>query len=281
MKFQYTYDGSEVIIRDLPVYRAAALAAGTLMMKSNSAREASDPDSGADQGLSLIYGYSSTVANQGVNALGVLLEDVSATAAASTYATTAGPTYAKVITNPGAVYQCEHSQSTSDDVAITAAYSTGDLTVTALDDDIDGNFVYFPLTAAGVKGSLRLITTSSAGGVLLDSVLSGYASASSSDTIVILSGPMKNGLQLTTDATKMTSGTCRAAYFGSGTNVNTNFAIIETYIQTDGYQPLRPNVHKGLDNLHKCNGGAGPKFFYDITLRNHFYGHNTPRSEAT
>ena len=279
MKFHYTYDGSEVIIRDEPVWRATTISAGTLMMKSNSKQEATDPDSSNDQRACLIIAYSATMASQAVNAVGITLEDVYADSAKSSpscgalYSTTAGPAYAKCIINPGAVYKVEHGQGTADDVAITST-STSTFTISSSAADIDGHFIYFPLSTAGVKGSLRLCITHTT----MDSAL--VTTGSASDTAIIILPPLKYGLGMDAGATYFTSGACAKEQLGSGSGANINLAIIESYIQRDGLEVMRPNRHFGLNNLHQCNGGTGVRFFYDVALRSHFFGGGTPFAEA-
>lgn len=262
-KWSYDLEGGEIIIRDVPAYDAATIAMGEFIMKGTT-----DPDGGADQGLSFVTAYDGTAANQAIDALGISLETAttaSSPSIASTYATTTGPCYIKAIINPLAVYMVEQSLAAADDVAITST-AAATLTVPALQDDIDGCHVYFPLSAAGVKGSLRLLTAAAAGSATMDSAL--VANGTGADTIVLISAPNKYSLPLEANALKVSSGACAATY-----NAATNIRILETLIDRDaGLEVLTPAKFNGLNNLHLVKGGNGPRVFYKVLLKDHIYG---------
>ena len=262
MNWHYDLTGAEPILKDEPLYDAATIAEGELVMLGGT-----DPDSGGDEGISFITAYSSTAANSAVDALGVCNETLttgSSPSIASAYSTTTGPCYGKVIINPFAVYLVEHSLGTSDDQAISST-STTTVTIASLSDDIDGSWVYFPLTASGVKGSLRLLVASAAGSATKDSALS--TNGTSSDTAVIITPPNRYACNLTADATKISSGNCQ------GINGATNIRVVQTYIDRDaGLEVMRPAIHNGLDDLDKVKGNSGPKFYYDIVLKDHIFG---------
>jgi hypothetical protein len=169
-----------------------------------------------------------------------------------------------VIINPFAVYMVEHSLAAADDVAITSTSSTT-VTVPSLADDIDGYWVYFPLTAAGVKGSLRLLTASASGSATMDSALT--TAGTGTDTVVLISPGLKYSFNLTADATKVSSSDCQAA------DEATNLRVLQSYIDKDhGYEILRAETHNALDNLDLVKSGFGPKFYYDIMLKDHAFG---------
>ena len=261
---QYTYSlntACEPIIRDMPVYDAATIVEGELLMKGTT-----DPDSSTDESISLVTAYSATHANSAIDAVGVSLETLttsSSPSVASAYSTTTGPAYAKVVINPSAVYQVEHSLGTSDDVAITST-STTTLTIATLSDDIDGCFVYFPLTAAGVKGSLRLITASASGSCTMDSALT--TTGTSADTACIITPILKYVTNLTADATKVASGNCQAIYGA------TNLLAIQVYVDRDaGIEVLQPARQSAVDDIDNVKGGNGPKFYYDMICTDHFF----------
>ncbi len=262
-KFKYDLTESEIIMRDVPVYDAATIANGELIMLGTT-----DPDSGNDEGVSFVTAYSATAANSAIDALGISLETVttaSSPSVASAYSTTTGPCYVKAIINPFAVYSFEHSLAAADDVAITST-STTTLTVASLQDDIDGCWAYFPLTQTGVKGSLRLITAAASGSCTMDSAL--VTTGGASDTIVLIAPPNKYSFNLTSDALKVASGDCQATY-----NAATNLRILQTYIDKDGgLEIMSPSKHNGLNNLHLVKGGQGPKFYYDVLLKDHIFG---------
>ena len=179
--WRYDTTGAEPILRDMPVYDAATLVYGEFVMKGTT-----DPDSGADESISLVTGYSATAANSMIDGVGIMNETVdtnSSPSCASAYSTTTGPCYGKVIINPFAIYRTEHSLAAADDVAITSTSGTT-VTIASLADDADGYFIYFPTSAAGVKGSLRLLVASAAGSATMDSALTTDGTAA--DTAVLI-----------------------------------------------------------------------------------------------
>jgi hypothetical protein len=179
--------------------------------------------------------------------------------------TTTGPYYGKVIINPGAVYMVEQAMDAANDVAITST-STTTLTVPSLQDDLDGAWAYFPLSADGVKGSLRLLVASASGSATMDSALT--TAGTNADTVVIVSPGMKYSLPLTADALKVSSGDAQATV-----NAATNLRILQTLIDRDaGIEVMRPATHNGLNNLNLVKGGIGPKVYYDIICKDHIYG---------
>lgn len=259
MRFHYDLTGAEPIIKDYPVYDASLLNQGELLMLGTT-----DPDSSADMSLSLITAYNATAANSAIDAIGILNENTYASSNAPDGAPDSAPDYGKVIVNPFAVYMAEQNMDTSNDVALTST-STTTVTISSLADDIDGYWVYFPLTKAGTKGSLRLLTAAASGSATMDSALT--AAGDSSDTAVLISPPLKYSFNLDSLATKVSSSNCQAA------NEATNIRIVETYIDRDGgIELMRPAVHKALNDLDKVKGGNGPKFYYDLLLKDHIFG---------
>ena len=254
MEWAYDLTGAEPIIRDVRLYDAAVIARGEMVMLGTT-----DPDSHTDAGMSGITAYNSTAANSAIDVIGVCQEDTTPTTAADT-----APTYGKVIINPFAVWRVEHALDAANDVAITST-STTTLTVTSLPDDIDGYWVYFPLSLAGVKGSFRLLTASTTGSATMDSALT--TTGTSADTIVAISPELKYSFNLDSTAVKVSSSNCQAV------NEATNLRVVQSFIDRDqGLEILRPATHKGLNNLHLVKGGTGPKFFYDIVSKDHIFG---------
>lgn len=262
MEWHYDLTGAEPIIKDEPLYDSATIAKGELVMLGGT-----DPDSGNDEGTSFVTAYSATSANSAVDALGICIETLdtsSSPSIASDYSTTTGPCYGKCIINPFAVYKAEHSLAAAHDQAITSTSSTT-VTIGTLADDIDGFWVYFPLTQSGVKGSLRLLTASASGSATMDSALN--TAGTSSDTAVLISPPNHYAFNLDTTATKIDSSNCQAV------DEATNIRVVQTYIDRDaGLEVMRPNEHYALDDLDKVKGGNGPKFYYDIVLKDHIFG---------
>jgi hypothetical protein len=262
-KWSYDLEGGEIILRDVPAYDAATIAQGEFIMLGTT-----DPDSGADKGLCFVTAYNATAANQAIDALGISVETAttaSSPSIASNPASTTGPCYIKAIINPLAVYLVEQSLAAADDVAITSTSGTT-VTIASLQDDLDGSWVYFPLSAAGVKGSLRLLTASAAGSATMDSAL--VANGTAADTAVLISAAGKYSLPLEATATKVSSGDIQATY-----NAATNIRILETLIDRDGgLEIMRPALHNGLNNLNLVKGGNGPKVYYKVLLKDHIFG---------
>ena len=256
-RWHYDLTGAEPIFMEMPVYDASNLDNGELLMLGTT-----DPDSGADEGLCLVTAYDSTPANSAIDAVGILAENTyesGGTTPDNSPSTTTGPYYGKVIVNPFAVYLFEASQVAADDVAITSTSGTT-LTISSLQDDIDGYWVYFPLNQTGVKYSLRYIVASASGSCTMASALS--TNGGSSDTAIFIVPPLKYANNLTSDAKKTASGDATAL---SGA---TNLRVIEAYIQSDSHplQRLRPAVHHSLNNL------SNARFFNDIILKDHAFG---------
>jgi len=261
---RYTYSlntACEPIIRDMPVYDAATIVKGELLMKGTT-----DPDSSTDESISLVTAYNATHANSAIDAVGISMETLDtddSPSIDSAYSTTTGPAYAKTIINPSAVYQVEHSLGTSDDVAITST-SSATVTIGTLSDDIDGCFIYFPLNAVGVKGSLRLLVASASGSATMDSALD--TTGTSADTACIITPIGKYVTNLTADGTKVASGNCQAIYGA------TNLLAIQVYVDMNaGIDVLQPAVQNGIDDLDNIYGGNGPKFYYDMILTDHLF----------
>ena len=255
MRWAYDITGTEPIIRDLPVYDGSALVNGELLMLGTT-----DPDSNADQGISLITAYVSNSANEAADAVGILTEGTYASSNApdAIYGTdSAGADYGKVIINPFAVYRAEYLQGTSNDVAI-ASVATTTLTVSSLEDAIDGGWVFFPLNATGVKNSLRFIVASASGSCTMDSALVG--TASTADTIIKILPQHHQLVALDTGAT----GLCSV---GAAAGSTTKIIILENYIESFAHamQPLRRVTHAGLNNL------SNAKFYADILCTDHLF----------
>jgi hypothetical protein len=131
MRWHYDVTGAEPILRDIPVYAAAALTKGTAMCSGPVATD-------VNNGRSIVA--SPTVLS---NIIGVLQEDVTA-ANALAVVLTGYETYAKHIINPFAVWFAKYSQLTADLNTITSADTTGK-SVTATDTGVaheTGYWVY-------------------------------------------------------------------------------------------------------------------------------------------
>jgi hypothetical protein len=260
MEWAYDLTGAEPIIRDVRLYDAATIARGEMVMLGTT-----DPDSNADMGLAGITAYNATAANSAIDVIGVCQETLTTSSATSiASAPDSAPCFGKVIVNPFAVWRVEQALDAANDVAITST-STTTVTIGSMADDADGYWVYFPLSAAGVKGSLRLLTASASGSATMDSALT--TTGTSADTAVLISPELKYSFNLDSTATKVSSSNAQAV------NEATNLRILQTFIDRDqGLEIMRPATHLALNNLHLVKGGQGVKFFYDIVCKDHIFG---------
>lgn len=254
MIFSYDLAQAEPVVRDVPIYAAAA---GTLISGSLLMQGTTTPDSAVDMGISFVVAYTSSSA-EAVDALGVLLEktyETGGTAPTRTPVDTSGVYYGKAIINPFAIYRCEYAQAAADDVAITTGATDTSITITSLEDDIDAGWLYFPLAAGGAKGKLRAIATSAAAACVVDSAIT----TTTSDTVIKIL-PVNHR---TTDLGAEGADLISAAAVGSGVNLQ----IVENYINSDAhvFQPLRWITHAGQNSL------SNAKFYAEIALLDHIY----------
>lgn len=259
MRYAYDITHAEVIIRDYRIFSSSALAQGALMQLGTT-----DPDSGADKALALVPAFNATPGSTAIDAVGILNENTFAASAPNGDPTSTTPSYGKVIINPFAVYRAEHSQAAADDAAITSTSGTT-VTVPSLPEDLDGYWIYFPLTAAGVKGSFRLLTASAVGSATMASALS--VAGTAADTVIVIAPELKYSFNLSSDSTKVSSGAA------TGANDATNIRVLHSYIDKDeGLEILKANIHRSIDNLNLVRSGFGPKFYYDLLLKDHAFG---------
>ena len=129
MRWHYDVSGAEPIIRDIPVYAAAAIARDSAMCSGAVA-------TGVLDGRSTPAAAAVTS-----NIIGVIQEDVTAANALAVLATGV-ETYAKHIINPLAVWFTRYSQLTADQNTVTTADATG-ASVTAADTGIANQFGFW------------------------------------------------------------------------------------------------------------------------------------------
>jgi len=269
MKFHYDLTGAEPIIRDVPVFDASSLSRGELLM--------ADPAVASDCRFITAYAGDNTEA---VDAIGVIQESLTTSSKADigdavTTAATADPQqdaissvaatvaqgnrYGKAIINPFAVYLAEYSQAAADDIAFTAAWNSTTLTLTSLEDNIDGGWMYVSSQSqnAAVIGQLRYLTASAAGSATTDSAP--QTDTDTNDTLIKVLPVNHRLTSLTADATKLAS----QAAAGSGVALT----ILENYIggSEQALEPLRAQLHKG--NKYASTS----KFFADVLLSDHIY----------
>jgi len=263
MRYHYSLvPGDEPIIKDMPVYDAEGLQNGALLQLGDT-----DPDSNADQGISLIaaYGSAGSSSSTCVDCVGILQDSTyESTTPSNIYATNSnGAKYGKVIINPFAVYCAEYLQDTTNDVAVISSVSTS-VTIDNIEDDIDGGWLYFPLTRSGVAKSLRFITADSnaTSTATIDTAL--VTAANSTDTIIKILPVHHKLTQLNARSTGKSNssvGLSSVAFTGASTRL----CILENYISSDGhgFEPLRRPSHANLNNL------SNAKFYADIVMLDH------------
>lgn len=259
MRWSYDLCGAEPIERFVPVFDAALIDIGELLELGTTG-----PDSNADQGLSFVTGATF------VDVLGISLmarntsgpDPLSNPAlpgdtisVAAVYATNAaGPAFNKAIINPFAVYLAEYDQA---DTMTAASSSTTTFTVTSLEDNIDGGWIFLVTgSPSGNIGSLRFLTASASGSATMDSALPSTDTGSTAIKIL----PVHH--QLVDPNAASTGLTTTAA-----ANSNAEATIIENWITSDShpFERLRRPSHAALDSL------SNAKFFAELNFTDHVY----------
>lgn len=249
MEFLYDLAGGMPVVRDVPVYDAAAMANGELVMLGTT-----DPDSNADQGVAFITAYTGSNA-EAIDALGPICEDFS-TAGTIDNTPAEGSLYLKCIINPLQVMRCEYSQGTSDDIAVTTGGSSTTVTTTSLEDDIDAGWLFFQGASGGdAINKLRFITASASGSCTVDSAIT----TTTNDTYIKILPQNHRATALNAAATMLTS----AAAAGSGVALH----VVDNEINSDGhsFQLLRKSSHEGLDGL------SNTRIFAHLVMLDHVY----------
>lgn len=245
MRFIYDLTGADPISRDFPMYGAGAnIIEGAAVMRGATP--------GTNQGFAIVA--ASAVADF----LGVLAE-LHANSAAGADSKQDGTAYTrrKVIINPLAVWRSQYD--TADDMDVASVSGTT-VTVTSLEDDIDGGWLLGDdgsgAYGTGTTGArLSYITTAAAGSCTTKEDNSAIWT-SATDLLKVL--PLMHQLiKVNTAADKL--GTDAAA--GSG-----RASVIENYIEAQGVplQPLDPTKHSGLTLFN-------PKVYSDIRFLNHAF----------
>lgn len=238
MKFKYDLHGHSEIYRDIPVFGAAAdLEEGAVVIR------------GATPGTNQPFAILGTGALTDV--LGVMMEEHVNTVSGDD-SNVGGTNYTrkKVLINPFAVFEAEYDQA---DTMAVVSTSTTTVTITSLEDNIDGGYVY-AVGGTGL-GRLAFITASAAG-----SCVTKETTAWDSTTTLIKILPLFHQLIKISNAGR-SLGTDAAAGTGEVT-------ILENLIQADsiGKATLDPKKHSGLTGLNDKN----VKFYAELIFRNHF-----------
>jgi len=261
MKWAYDLCGAEPIIKDEPVYDAAGIAYGELLMLGTGAHTV-----GTGLGA-LITAYSTTVASvHAVDAVGISLEakDTSSDPSVATVTdTTAAMCYVKTIINPFAVYRAECT--TAEAIAITSWVATH-MVIAGTGDKSSGHILYDCATAGPNFGAMRLaVVVTAASTVNTDSAPAATATTADKFIAVALKNWVSNPLN--TSATGV-------AVHSTGTpehNGATNLRVVEAYVESDaGFEILSPNSCP-KDGVKKA-GGKAAKFYNDIMMKDHAFG---------
>jgi hypothetical protein len=245
MRFVYDLTGADPIVRDLPVYSAT-----TAMIEGAAVMRGATP--GTNQGFAII------AASACADILGVLAElDSNTSAGGDSKQDGTAYTRKKIIINPWAVFRAQYD--TADDMDV-ASVATTTVTVTSLEDDIDGGWLLGD-DAAGAYGTgttasrLTWIAAAAAGSC---TTKDDYSAVWTANTDLIKVLPLMHQLgKVNTAADKI--GTDAAV--GSALIV-----VLENYIEAAGVplQPLDPTKHSGLSLFN-------PKVYSDIRFRDHAY----------
>ena len=257
MKYSYDLCGAEPIIKDMPVYDAAALAYGELLMLSAGSFSAGG---GAN---CLVTAVPSTVgADMAVNACGILLEDKD-TDSSPSIATAINTTVAqpvcmgKVIINPFAVYRA--LVSTADALSVAGSANTSEVEVTDFVSDLsDGCWVAFTASAGPNYGSVtRIISSGTTGTIDLTQVQT--ATITTADEVVVFSPKLMNPNVMNTAATMIASQST-AGYAA------TNLRVVENYI---GGEIMKESVHDrpGYKNKNGMN-----HIEQEVMMKDHMFG---------
>lgn len=233
MRYHYDVTGAEVILRDIPVYGAAALPYGALM--------ASGPVA------TTVNNSRSILADPAVmsNVIGVLNEDVSA-ADALAVVLTGVENYAKHIINPGAVYLADYAAAAT--VTTNGADVTGK-TLTSADSGVANQVGCWCYVKTG-DGIGNLFMTGAVTGTTVmtavtdyDDNLAGNASGDTYITTHLRYGSTVVGGDIDLDATlTLVNGVVAAGATGAA-------ICLENYI-TSQVRPLEPLViatHSGTN----------------------------------
>lgn len=238
MKFVYdAVSGGGPIVRKYPVFgNASNINVGAAVMR------------GATPGTNQPFAILATGALADV--IGVI-EVTHTSASAADDSNVGGTLYTtrSMVINPFAVFRIEYDLT---DTMAVASTSGTTVTITSIEDNIDGGYVY----AVSGTGAGRLAFITAADG---STVTTKETTGWDSTTTLIKILPLWHQLvKLNSTADKI--GTDAAA--GSGL-----VTVLGSYIESDSipHQPLDPTKHSGLTGLNSLN----VKFSADIIFRNH------------
>lgn len=233
MILAYDLCGGEPIIREYPVYGAGVdIVKGAVVMRGATGE--------TDLGL-VVVGAGALA-----DVVGVLeeLHDFSVSGDALQAGTLYAAAYRKIVVNPFGVWRAQYDSA---DTMAVASTSGTTVTVTSLEDNIDGGWLL------GNDGRLEWIVTSASGSCTTKGT-SGWTSANTLLKIIPLFHQL---VKVNTAADKL--GTDAAA--GSGLVAN-----LQNWIEARGVarERLDPTKHSGVTF-------TSPKIYSDITFRDHAF----------
>ena len=279
-KWHYDLTGAEPIIRDVPMYDAAVINNGEFIMQNATAANKQE----------FITGYVDSSACM-VNGLGISVEGINTdgsqggsdgggvnfnlprlkpfdTAATIATATAVGQRWGKAIINPFAVYLTEYSQAAADDeLATTNEVADTTITLTAIEQAIDGGWIYSthlsPISTE--RGQLRYVSAANVN--TLTYLTAATYTAASTTLIKIL--PINHELvDLTADGRKIATDLPASPVVA--------LKVIQNYVTpgtgfsggkgTGALEVLREKLHDST-NVY----AAGTKFYADLIITQHAY----------
>jgi hypothetical protein len=277
-KWHYDLTGAEVIIRDVPMFDAALIDNGEFIMQNATAANKQE----------FITGFVDSAACM-VNGLGISLEGIDTagstgggggvngnlpklkqfdTAASIATATAVGQRWGRAIINPFAVYLTEYSQAAADDeLATTNETADTTITLTAIEQAIDGGWIYSthlsPISTE--RGQLRYVSAAAVN--TLTYLTAATYTAASTTLIKIL--PINHELvDLTADGKSIATDLPASPVV--------SLKVVQNYISagsgeggafgSSSLDVLREKLH---DNSNKY--GRGTKFYADLILLNSAY----------
>mgnify|MGYP001574337040 CR=1 FL=1 len=241
MKFHYSLHGVGLpVIRDFSVrHGATTVERGALLVKG--------PTPGTNNGMLIVSGAAAT------DAMGILLEELTSTATDTTILATTDNLRKVQILPPGSVALAEYSLVAADDVAVVSS-STTTITVTDLEDDIDGAWVYVSAGTASLR-QLRVLTASAAGSATMKSAFGTVLT--SAESIVKVCPRLHQLLVITTNSVQLAT----TAAVGTA-----RLSVLDNYIKDEGSIPFKP-LDPVADSPRTLTASA--RLYSDVCINNH------------
>lgn len=258
MKWSYDLCGAEPIIKDEPIYDAADISYGELLMLSAGTFTA------AGGGHQLVTATPTTVgAVQCLDTVGICLEDKdtdsSPSVATAISSTVAGCCYGKVIINPFAVYRAGFA----DNLSVASSASTNEVCVTGIPASAhDGCWIAFTASAGPNFGQIRRIVTSATAGTQ-DLSHVANATITTADEVAIFS-PRLTDAQPLTDTALTVSSTSVASYSA------VNIKVVENYIAGERLTEAKHDAPGYVNKVGMGTDGAGLE--QELYFKDHVYG---------